>query len=177
MDGRRNTLLNLAEGSGRPSPGFLAPLIAAGSKSSMLSPTLIPGSTTPGSDAAQALDYIMHRSSQGVDNWLLHEISSFNVPAKRRCFPKEASRALREALDETRSLAPSLHKSSPLAFIAFALFVLFPRLLLRPLPDGCQGSFAAAALSRRCSPLREGKISVMLTEAHEAQAGSMAKHL
>jgi hypothetical protein len=97
------------------------------------------------------------------------------VPVKRRCFPKEASRALREALDETLSLTLSLHKSPPLAFGAFALFVLFPRLLLRPLPDGCQGSFAAAALSRRCSLPREGKISVMLTKAHEAQAGRVAK--
>ena len=110
----------------------------------------------------------MLQSSEGVDNWLLHEISSFNVPVKRRYFPKEASRALREALDETLSLTLSLHKSFPLAFNAFALSVLFPKLLLRPLPDGCQGSFAAAALSRRCSFLREGKISVLLTEAHEA---------
>ena len=99
---------------------------------------------------------------------LLHEISSFNVPVKRRCFPKEASRALREALGVTLSLALSLHKSSPLAFYAFALFVLFPRLILRPLTDGCQGSFAAAALSRRCNLLKEGKISIMLSEAHEA---------
>jgi hypothetical protein len=110
----------------------------------------------------------MHESSEGADSWLLNEISSFNVPVKCRCFPKEASRALREALDETLSMVLSLHKSSPLAFSAFALFVLFPRLLMRPLPDGCQGSFAAAALSRICSLLREGEISVLLTEAHEA---------
>ena len=97
------------------------------------------------------------------------------MPVKRRCFPKEASRALREALDETFSLALTLRKSSPIAFSAFALFVFFPRLLPRPLPDGCQGSFAAAALSRRCSLLREGKILVMLTEAHEVHAGQVAK--
>ncbi len=66
----------------------------------MLSPASIPGSTTPGSVAAQAMDSIMHQSSEGFDNRLLNEISSFNVPVKRRCFPKEASRALREALDE-----------------------------------------------------------------------------
>ena len=134
----------------------------------MLSPASIPGSTTLGSAAAQALASIMHESSEGADSWLLNEISSFNVPVKCRCFPKEASRALREALDETLSMVLSLHKSSPLAFSAFALFVLFPRLLMRPLPDGCQGSFAAAALSRICSLLREGEISVLLTEAHEA---------
>ena len=141
----------------------------------MLSPAAIPRSSTPKSAAAQALNSIMLQSNDGVDNWLLHEISSFNVPVKRRCFPKEASIALREALDETLSLALSLHKSSPLAFIAFALLVNFPRLLLRPLPDGCQGSFAAAALARGCNLLREGKISVLLKEAHEAQVRRVAK--
>ncbi len=69
-----------------PSPGFLAPLIAAGGRSSMLSPASIPGSTNPGSAASQALDSIMHQSLEGVDNWLLNEIFSFNVPVKRRCF-------------------------------------------------------------------------------------------
>jgi hypothetical protein len=107
----------------------------------------------------------------------LDEISLFNVPVRRRCFPKEASRLLREALDETLYLALSLHSSSPLAFSAFSLVVLFPRLLLRPLPDGCQGCFAAATLARRCSLLREGKLSVLLIEAHEAHTERVAKSL
>jgi hypothetical protein len=72
-------------------------------------------------------------------------------------------------------LALSLHGSSPLTFSAFSLFVLFPRLLLRPLPDGCQGSFASAALLRRCNLLREGEIATLLNEAHEAHAGRVAK--
>ena len=117
----------------------------------------------------------MLQSFVGEENWLLHEISNFNVQVKRRCFPKEASRALREPLDDTLSMTLSLHKSSPLAFSAFALFVLFPRLLLRPLPHGCQGSFAATSLSRRCSLLKEGKIMVLLNEAHEAHTGRIAK--
>ncbi len=98
----------------------------------------------------------------------MDEIFLFNVPVKRRKFPKEATRLLREALDETLSLALSLHYSSPLAVNAYSLFVLFPRLLLRPLPVGCQGSFAAAALSRRCNLLKEGEIGTLLNEAHEA---------
>ena len=131
-----------------------------------MSPVTIPGSITPRSAAAQALNNLMLHSPEGEVSWLQKEISNFNVPIKRRCFPKEASRALiREALDETLSLALSLHKSSPLAFIAFALFVLFPRLLLRPHPDVSQGSFASAALSRRCNILREGKIEILLSEA------------
>ena len=77
----------------------------------------------------------MLHSPEGEEKLLLKEISSYIVPVKRHCFPKEASRALRKALDETLSLTFSLHKSSPLTFSAFALFVLFPRLLLRPLPD------------------------------------------
>ncbi len=141
----------------------------------MNSPALLPGSSTPGSAAAQALRSIMINSAGGEEKWLLEEISLFNVPVNRRSFPKESSRALREALKETLSLALSLNKSSPLSFSAFALFVLFPRLLMRPLPDGCQGGFAAAALLRRCTLLREGKVSVLLTEAHDAQVGRVAK--
>ncbi len=79
----------------------------------------------------------------------MDKISLYNVPVKRRCFPKEAARLLWEALDDTLSLALSLHHSSPLAFSEYSLFVLFPRLLLRPLPDDCRGSFAAATLLRR----------------------------
>ncbi len=109
----------------------------------MNSPALIPGSSTHGSAAAQSLRSIMMNSAGGEEKWWLEEISLFNFPVRRRCFPKEASRALREVLDETLSMAMSLHISSPLAFNAFSLFVFFPRLLLRPLPDGCKGSFAA----------------------------------
>ncbi len=102
-----------------------------------MSPALILGSSTPGSAAAHALHALILESDGGEHLWLLNEIAGHNVPVKRRCFLKEATRLLREALDETLSLALSLHSSSPLAFSAFALFVLFPRLLLRPLPDGC----------------------------------------
>ncbi len=138
-------------------------------------PALLPGSSTPGSAAAQALRSLMLNYAGGEGKWLLEEISLFNVLVRRRCFPKEASRALREVLDETLSMALSLHNSSPMAFSAFSLFVLFPRLLLRPLPDGCQGCFAAAALTRRCNLLREGNLKVLLTEAHEAQIERVAK--
>ena len=72
----------------------------------------------------------------GEDHWLLHEISSFNVPVKRRSFPQEALEAMRKAIDVTLSFALSLHQTSPLAFNASALFVFFPRFIMRPLPDG-----------------------------------------
>jgi hypothetical protein len=86
---------------------------------------MIHGSTTLGSAAAQALQSHMLYSPEGVESWLLNEIYCYNVHVKRRCFPKEASKALRETMDEVLSLALSLHKSSPLVFIAFALFALF----------------------------------------------------
>jgi hypothetical protein len=60
---------------------------------------------------------------------------------------------------------------------AFSLFVLFPRLLIRPLPDGCQCRFAAIARSRRCSLLKEGKIAILVSETHEAQVGRVAKQM
>ena len=141
----------------------------------MLSPAGNPGSSTPGSAAAQALQALMLSSGGGEKKWLLDEISLFNVPVRRRSFAKEALRLLREAMDETLLLALSLHKSSPLVFSAFSLVVLFPRLLIRPLPDGCQGSFAAAALARRCNLLRDGRLSVHLAEAHEARTERVAK--
>ena len=50
----------------------------------------------------------------GEGKWLMNEISLYNVPVKRRCFPIEAARLLRGAMDETLSLALSLHHSSPL---------------------------------------------------------------
>ncbi len=65
----------------------------------------------------------------GAEKWLLEEISLYNVPVRRRYFPKEDSRAMREALDETLSMALSLHSSSLFASSAFSLFVLSPRLL------------------------------------------------
>ena len=91
----------------------------------MLSPTVNQGSSTPGSAAAQALRALILYSEGGEKNWLLDEIVLFNVPVRRRCFPKEASRLLREALDETLSLAMSPHITSPMAFNAFSLVVLF----------------------------------------------------
>ncbi len=67
----------------------------------------------------------MLNSIAGEDGWLLEEIALVNVPIKRCCFRKEASIGLREALNNILSLAMYRHKSSPLAFNAFAMFVLY----------------------------------------------------
>jgi hypothetical protein len=115
----------------------------------MTSLALLLESTTPGSVAAQSLKTIMERAPEGEAKWLLNEISFFNVPVKRRMFPKEATNPLRDSLDAALTMVLSLHKDSPLAFSSAAIYVLFPRLMLRPLPDGCQGRFAAAELMKR----------------------------
>jgi len=127
------------------------------------------GSSTPGSSAAQALQDLMIASTGGEENWLLTEISTFNVPVKRRAFPKEASSLLRDTLDVILTLALSLRKNSSMAFSAFSLFILFPRLLLRPLPAGCQGRYAEAAFRKRCTLFMEGGVAALITESHDAQ--------
>ncbi len=91
------------------------------------------------------------------------------MPVKRRYFPKEASEQLRDAVDDILTLALSLHKNFALALCAYSLFVLFPRLLLRPLPNGCQGRFAEAALKRRCHLYETGNIGRLIMDSHEAQ--------
>jgi hypothetical protein len=148
---------------------FIPHLTSENRRSGLSTLALLPTCTIPGSAAAQSLLSLMENSPKGEDSWLLNEISSFNVPVKRRSFPKEASEALREALDATLSFALSLHKTSPLAFSASALFVLFPRLILRPLADGCQGRLAAATFLERCRKLSVGDVASLISEAHEAQ--------
>jgi len=110
----------------------------------------------------------MLHSQGGEENWLLKEISSHNAPVKRWYFPKEASEQLRDVLDSILALALSLHKNSPLALCAYSLFVLFPRMLLRPIPNGCQGRFVDAALKRRCHLYETGDIGRLLTDSYEA---------
>ncbi len=135
----------------------------------MTSLALLPESMTPGSAAAQALKTIMERAPEGEAQWLLHEISFFNVPVKRRMFPKEATNPLRDSLDAALTLALSLNKDSPLAFSFADIYVPFPRLMLRPLPDGSQGRFAAAELMKRCQMMSSGDMARLLKDAHDTQ--------
>ncbi len=107
----------------------------------------------------------------GEENLLLHEISFYNVPVKRRAFPKESELLLREALDATLSLALSLPYLMPY------LFVLFPRLVLRPLLDGCQGRVAAAEFEKRCKMLSARDAEGLIRDAHDAQTARVAKDI
>ncbi len=112
----------------------------------------------------------MLRSPEGEEKWLFSEISNFNVSVKRRAFPKEALSAQRDTLDCILSLALSLHTNSPLALSAYSLFILFPRLLLRPLPNGCQGRFADDFIRKRCELLHAGDIQQLILDSHEAES-------
>jgi hypothetical protein len=118
------------------------------------------GSSTTGNVAPQSLLYIMRGSQKNEQSWLMDEISLHHILVKRCCFPKEAVRPMREALCVVLSLALSLTKTSPLAVAAWALFVLFPILLLRPLPNECPGSFVATTFSKRCKLLMEANIDI-----------------
>jgi hypothetical protein len=111
----------------------------------------------------------MLSSTGREETWLLNEITRFTVPVKRRAFPKEASTLLRDTLDVILSLALSLHKNFPKSFSAYSLFILFPILLLRPLPAGCQGCFADAALRNRSILFQAGEISRLINDSHDAQ--------
>jgi hypothetical protein len=51
---------------------------------------------------------------------------------------------------------------------AYSLFILFPRLLLRPFPNGCQGRFSDAVLRKRCDLLLEGDLQRLILDSHEA---------
>jgi hypothetical protein len=150
---------------------FLPPLTITGHHRAVTSsPASLQDNTKPGSSAAQALMDIMRRSPEGEDKWLLTKISNFNVPVKHRSFPKEASSTLRDTLDCTLSMALSLHGDSPMALSAYSLFILFYRLLLRPLPTGCHSRFADAAQRKRCELLLAGEVQRLLMDSNEAQA-------
>jgi hypothetical protein len=75
---------------------------------------------------------------------------------------------LREALGTSLSFALSLHTTSILAFNASALFFLFPRLILRTLPEGCQERLVAAALLDSCKKLPVRDVTGLIYDAREA---------
>jgi len=87
----------------------------------MSSPALLPGSSSLRSVATKSLLKIMSNAEGGEEKLLLRENSSFNVPVKRRFFPKESSAHLRKALDGVLALALSLQTSSLLAFSLHAV--------------------------------------------------------
>jgi hypothetical protein len=93
----------------------------------------------------------------------------FNVKIKKKTFPIENGELIRTTLDNILKLATSLPQEDPLAFNAYAAYVLFPKLFLRSLPPGCKGKHAAATFGRRCAMFNDGQIAELLNEARDSQ--------
>ena len=91
----------------------------------------------------------MEASPFDPDDWLLHELTHHNVKINRTTFPREGREAVFNALDTILDLATTIPQDDPLSFAAYSAYVLFPRLVLRSLPPGCNGKHASIAFERR----------------------------
>ncbi len=98
----------------------------------------------------------MEASPFGDDDWLLHELTNFNVKINRTAFPREGREDVFTSLDAILELAISLPQDNPQAFLAYSAYVIFPRLVLRSLPLGCNGKHASQAFERRRKMSMEG---------------------
>jgi hypothetical protein len=96
-------------------------------------------SSTTGSATATAIRDLVEASPFDASDWLLHELTQFNVKINRISFPNESKEVIFSALDSVLELAVTIPDQDPLAFSAYSAFVLFPRLALRSLPPSCKG--------------------------------------
>ena len=134
-------------------------------------------STTPGSATARAICEIIHASPFNASDWPPHELTQYNVKINKTTFPKEIRELIFAALDSVPKLAVTTPQDDPLAFSADAAFILFPRLILRSLPPGCQGKYASLAFAERCEKLIDARITELIEEAHESQVKRVARRV
>jgi len=80
----------------------------------------------------------------------MHELTQFNVKINRTSFLTENRENIFTALDDILKLAVSIPQEDPLAFFAYTAFILFPRLILKSPPPGCQGKHASLAFKSKC---------------------------
>ena len=153
---------------------FIPALSAGGGRRSHATAAARAESTTPCSATAKALLTIIEASEHSPEDWLNNEILMFNVKINRKTFPRENGELVRTTFDNILGLATSLPPDNPLAFPAYAAYVLFPRLILRSLPPGCKGKHAAAAFARRCAMFCDGQIAELINEAHDSQVTRVA---
>jgi hypothetical protein len=64
-----------------------------------------------------------------------------------------------------------------LALSAYTAFILFPRMILRSLPPGCQGKHASLAFKTRCDMFVEGRVSELIQDAHDSQVKRVARRI
>jgi len=112
-----------------------------------------------------------------ASDWLMHELTRFNVKINRTSFPTESREIIFSALDDILKLAVSIPQEDPLAFSAYIAFILFPRLILRSLPPGCMGKHASLAFKTRCDMLMEGRVRELLQDAHDSQVTRVASRI
>ena len=148
---------------------FIPTLGASSARRSFVATDATENSSTPGSATARAIRDLVEASPFDASDWLMHELTQFNVKINRTSFPIESSEIIFTALDDVFKLAVSIPQEYPLAFSAYTAFILFPRLILRSLPPGCQGKHASPTFKTRCDMLMEGKVSEMIRDAHDSQ--------
>jgi hypothetical protein len=108
---------------------------------------------------ARAIRDLVEASPFNASDWLLHELTQFNVKVNRTSFPSESREVIFTTLDTILKLAMTLPQQDPLAFSAYSAFALFPRMTFRSLPRGCKGRFAAGEIAKRCEKFDEGMIA------------------
>jgi hypothetical protein len=126
-------------------------------------------SLTPRSATARAIKELIEASPFIPKDWLINELTMFNVKVNKKTFPREIGDLVHIALDTILGIATALPQEDPLALPTYAGYVMFSRLILRSLPPGCKGKHAADAFARRCKMFLDGQVAKLICEAHESQ--------
>jgi hypothetical protein len=95
------------------------------------------------------------------------------VKVNRTSFPNESREVIFTTLNTILKLAMTLPHQDPLAVSAYSAFVMFPRMILRSLPPGCKGRFAAGEFAK----FNEGMIAKLIAEAHDSQVKRIARRV
>ena len=90
------------------------------------------------------------------------------------CPYREGLDKILSTLNSILKLANDLPTADPLSEATWSAFALFPRLILRPLPDGTCGKEATKAFAERCDLLLAGDVGRLLADAHASQAARRA---
>jgi len=116
----------------------------------------------------------MEASAFSQKDWLINELTMFNVNVNKKTLLRESGDLVHTTLDIIIGLATSLPQEDPLDLPTYAGYVLFPRLILRSMPLGCKGNHAADDVERRCKMFLDGHITELIHEARESQVTRVA---
>jgi len=158
-------------------PPFMPKLSASSARRSQATSTAALNSSTPRNATARAIQNLIEASPFDASDWLLNELTQFNVKINRTSFPAESRETIFTALDDILKLAVSISQDDPLAVASYIAFILFPRLILRSLPLGCKGKHASLAFKIRCEMLTSGRVNDLINEAHDSQVTRVARRI